>query len=148
MSQLTDLFTGIANAIRTKSGNTEAIQAADFATAIVNIPVGTPIILIDVLKNDKSGGMSIPTAKGKQNIIITPYNENGWSSNYTTKGVAYIARVNNVSYYGAYSSLGGNPPNAGNVGTTTVWDPESGTIPSWANMTLNGQPLRWIGVAW
>lgn len=37
---LTDLFTNIANAIRTKDGTTELIVANDFPTRILNIPSG------------------------------------------------------------------------------------------------------------
>lgn len=37
---LTDLFTNIANAIRTKDGTTELIIANDFPTRILNIPSG------------------------------------------------------------------------------------------------------------
>ena len=40
MSQLTDLFQGIADAIRGKTGETSAIAAADFATKIAGIPAG------------------------------------------------------------------------------------------------------------
>lgn len=40
MSQLTDLFTNIANAIRDKTGNSETISAANFPTAITNLPAG------------------------------------------------------------------------------------------------------------
>lgn len=38
MSQLTDLFTGIANAIRAKNGSSETIQAANFAATIAALP--------------------------------------------------------------------------------------------------------------
>nr|DAT33524.1 MAG TPA: hypothetical protein [Caudoviricetes sp.] len=38
MSQLTDLFTGVANAIRAKNGSSETIQAANFAATIAALP--------------------------------------------------------------------------------------------------------------
>lgn len=41
MSQLTDLFTNIANAIRDKTGKSETISATNFPTAIANLPAGT-----------------------------------------------------------------------------------------------------------
>lgn len=41
MSQLTDLFSNIANAIREKTGDTETIPAFNFPTAITNLPAGT-----------------------------------------------------------------------------------------------------------
>lgn len=40
MSQLTDLFTNIANAIRDKTGQSETISATNFPTAIANLPAG------------------------------------------------------------------------------------------------------------
>ena len=43
MNELTQLFTNIANSIRAKTGGTAAIQANNFATAIANIPTGTPV---------------------------------------------------------------------------------------------------------
>lgn len=44
MSQLTELFTNIANAIRSKTGESEQIQASNFPTSISNIPVGSTYI--------------------------------------------------------------------------------------------------------
>lgn len=43
MSQLTDLFTGIANSIRTKKGTSESIPAQNFASEITNLPTGVDI---------------------------------------------------------------------------------------------------------
>lgn len=43
MSTLTDLFTSIANAIRTKKGTSETIQASNFPTEITNLPTGEDI---------------------------------------------------------------------------------------------------------
>ena len=40
MSQLTDLFTNIANAIRAKTGQSGTISANSFPTAIANLPAG------------------------------------------------------------------------------------------------------------
>ena len=57
MSQLTDLFSGIANAIRTKNGSSGAIQAANFATAIAALPAS------------KTGTFS-PNSEYKQEIDI------------------------------------------------------------------------------
>lgn len=44
MSQLTELFTNIANAIRSKTGESEQMQASNFPTSISNIPVGPSYI--------------------------------------------------------------------------------------------------------
>ena len=147
MSQLTDLFSGIANAIRTKSGSTGAIQAADFATAIGNIPNGVDIVLIDVL-TDGYWGLSIPSAIGKENIFIIPYNASGWSSSGTNEGQTYIAVVDGVKYLGHYSGSGGNPNGAGITSFNNLWNSTTGKISDNIVMELNDAQQRWIGVAW
>lgn len=147
MSQLSDLFTGIANAIRTKSGNTDAIQAADFATAISNIPNGVDIVLIDVL-TDGYWGLSIPSAIGKENIFIIPYNANGWASSGSHQGQTYIAVVNGIKYYGHYSGSGGNANQAGVTSFNNLWNSTTGKISDNLVMELNDAQQRWIGVAW
>ena len=43
MSELTTLFTNIANAIRAKGETSETIQASQFPAAIANIPAGATI---------------------------------------------------------------------------------------------------------
>ena len=147
MSQLTDLFSGIANAIRTKSGSTGAIQAADFATAIGNIPNGVDIVLIDVLTNGY-WGLSIPSAIGKENIFIIPYNASGWSSSGTHQGQTYIAVVDGVKYLGHYSGSRGNPNEAGIISFNNLWNSTTGKISDNIVMELNDAQQRWIGVAW
>lgn len=49
MASLTELFTSIANAIRSKTGGTEAIKATDFPSAIEGISAG--------------GGVEVPMVK-------------------------------------------------------------------------------------
>lgn len=68
MSQLTDLFTGIANAIRAKSGSSETIQAANFATTIAALPAlktGTFTPTVDFPTE-----VDIPDAVGLSNIVF------------------------------------------------------------------------------
>lgn len=52
-TNLTSLFTNIANAIRTKSGSSAQITASDFPTEIINIPTGgiTPSGEISITQN-------------------------------------------------------------------------------------------------
>lgn len=147
MSQLTDLFSGIANAIRTKNGNTGAIKATDFATAIGNIPNGVDIVLIDVL-TDGYWGLSIPNAIGKENIFIIPYNASDWASYGTNQGQTYIAVVDGVKYYGHYSGTGGNKNIAGVTSFNNLWNSTTGKISDNLVMELNDAQQRWIGVAW
>lgn len=59
MSALTDLFTNIANAIRSKTGSSASIVASDFPTEIANIPTGGNIE-IDY-SNQKSMASSAPS---------------------------------------------------------------------------------------
>ena len=139
MSQLTDLFSGIANAIRTKSGSNESIQAADFATAIGNIPNGVDIVLIDVL-TDGYWGLSIPNAIGKENIFIIPYNADGWASSGSHQGTAYIAAVNGNEYLGYYTGKGGNGCMGGvSWYSTKIWDSVTGKIADHLSVTPLGQ---------
>lgn len=72
MSTLTDLFTNIANAIRSKTGDTATIIASDFPTAISNISTGTqdpPVQTFSTLDTVRENGyvdkevITIPIAK-------------------------------------------------------------------------------------
>lgn len=54
MSQLTDLFTDIANAIRGKKGTSDAIPAQNFASEITNLPSGGGANISDYFETNRS----------------------------------------------------------------------------------------------
>lgn len=68
MSELTSLFSNIASAIRAKTGNTAQISAANFPSAIANIPEGTTVATGSIAATAKS--VTIPQAVGKENIAL------------------------------------------------------------------------------
>lgn len=67
MSELTTLFQNIANAIRSKGGTSEQISAANFPTAITNIPADEVLT-----ESVYSTGQTITahSLNGKENFII------------------------------------------------------------------------------
>lgn len=108
MSALTDLFTNIANAIRAKSGDTAAIPATQFATAISELDGGAHVV------NNYNGLVSygstpatfnVPQAIGCNNLIIVgrgnTQNPNNYNQYYIIKGIiildgsgfAYTSRI-------------------------------------------------------
>ena len=76
MSELTTLFTNIANAIRTKGGTTATLQASQFPTAIANLPSGGGTIITGTITNTTGSAISnpaaftIPQLVGCKNAII------------------------------------------------------------------------------
>lgn len=67
MSELTSLFENIANAIRSKGGTSEQIAAANFPTAITNIPADE-VLTESVFSNGQT--VTAPSLNGKENFII------------------------------------------------------------------------------
>lgn len=59
MSALTDLFTSIANAIRTKTGSTASITASNFPTEIGNIENASDYIDDTISYNGSTAGLSL-----------------------------------------------------------------------------------------
>lgn len=129
MSELTTLFTNIANAIRTKTGESNQIAANQFPTNILNLPSGmsTPLALTSTANQDelknltrfllvKSSGFRITT----ETFILWIYYDNGsW----------LIGDTMNRSYRV-------ETPPSGNL----TYDPNTGTVshsPSWT--------ITWIG---
>ena len=66
MSALTDLFTGIANAIRGKTGGTDAIAASEFASAIAGLPAGA----VSGEKDGLGNSTYFADCVGKENIMV------------------------------------------------------------------------------
>ena len=67
MSELTTLFQNIANAIRSKGGTSEQIAAANFPTAITNIPTDE-VLTESVYSTEQT--ITAPSLNGKENFII------------------------------------------------------------------------------
>lgn len=95
MAVLTDLFTGIANAIRAKSGNTAAIPATSFAAEISNLAV--PQYISGTFTGRSSDNtFTLPNAIGKNNILLMPnssYTETSSRAGWQTYAIAYINGV-------------------------------------------------------
>lgn len=67
MSELTTLFQNIANAIRSKGGTSEQIAAANFPTAITNIPADE-VLTESVYSTGQT--ITATSLNGKENFII------------------------------------------------------------------------------
>lgn len=80
MSTLTDLFAGIAGAIRSKTGSSESIQAAQFAQAISAIPEGATVT---VGNGDVSsdGNLQFPAGAASA-IALINIQHTGYSEHY------------------------------------------------------------------
>ena len=110
MSELTTLFTNIAAAIREKGGTTAQIQAAQFPTAIANLPSGGGTIVTGKVTNTTGASISNPAALtvpqlvGCENAIII------WDGTYGlgspgVSGKSYMALMISLND-GAYKSGG------------------------------------------
>lgn len=63
-SSLSELFTDIADAIRTKTGGTDTIVANDFPSEILSIPVS------DALENSISGTINLEVVPNRTSFVI------------------------------------------------------------------------------
>ena len=71
MSELTDLFTNIANAIRAKSGATGQIAATSFAESISNLPAGPSyVVTTEYTTHLSSSTIKCPAIIGKENVVV------------------------------------------------------------------------------
>lgn len=68
---LTEVFSGIATAIRDKDGSSTPIPAEEFATRIAAIPSGSAVVT-GTFTGSGSTPAPFPAAVGKQNIVIIP----------------------------------------------------------------------------
>ena len=104
MSTLTDLFAGIAGAIRSKTGSSESIQAAQFAQAISAIPEGATVTVGEGVV-DNNGNLQFPAGAANA-IALILINFSGFSSE------SFIA-------YGI--AISGSAP----IILSTVWNPDT-----------------------
>ena len=80
MSALTTLFTEIAGAIRSKTGSSDSIQAAQFAQAISAIPEGATVTVGEgTVSSD--GNLQFPAGAANA-IALIIINDSGYSSGY------------------------------------------------------------------
>lgn len=102
MSTLTELFTNIANAIRSKTGNTASIKAEDFPSAINGISVGVEGGIIP------TGTKSI-TSNGKHRVYEYEYAEISVPTGITPSGTKSITS-NGTHDVSSYASAEVNVP--------------------------------------
>lgn len=74
MSELTTLFTNIANAIRSKTGDTSAIPAANFSSAINDIAVAQ---IKEVTTSGGSTSITVPGINGKSFMFTATAQKEG-----------------------------------------------------------------------
>ena len=72
MSQLTDLFSNIATAIRSKSGDSAQIPAANFASAIAQLPTASYVTqtINATGSNAYVTTLDFPNLAGKKNFVL------------------------------------------------------------------------------
>lgn len=73
MSQLTDLFSNIATAIRSKSGDSAQIPAANFASAIAQLPTASYVTQTITATSSTSAfvtALNFPNLAGKKNFVL------------------------------------------------------------------------------
>lgn len=93
---LTGLLTAIANAIRSKTGETGVINAQDFPSKISNIEVGTPktyLLENGVYKNGLTG-FNLINVSGNTSL---KQNTDNISLSIPNNGVGYISSKNNLN---------------------------------------------------
>lgn len=137
MSQLTDLFNNIANAIRAKTGNSAAIAAAEFPQAIASIEAPAPVYVFGYIMSPASYTVShevtIPALIGKKNVIIQGYSS-VYTGGITTKCLIYLDGLSEqatqkiLPFWIALRQLAdGRLATTESKGALT-WNPETGTL--------------------
>lgn len=104
MSQLTDLFTNIANAIREKGGTSEQIAASAFAEQILSLPAGANITIEEVTTSGSAKSIVVPSGIGKDFCVILR-TEQYTPGTFTLLFCTNIGNTNGVGGYRCYTSL-------------------------------------------
>lgn len=137
MSQLTDLFTGIANAIRAKNGSSGTIQAANFAATIAALPAlktGTFTPTSDYINE-----IDIADAVGFSNLAFLVEEKN----NYQISGTKMLCGV----IIGGVA-VGCRCYNSANIynDATPTWTAATGKLTLDDSYTFADRRYRWV--AW
>ena len=74
MSELTTLFTNVANAIRAKTGDTSAIPATNFSSAINSIPSAQ---IKEITTSGGSTSITVPGISGKSFVFTATAQKEG-----------------------------------------------------------------------
>lgn len=136
MSQLTDLFNNIANAIRAKTGNSAAIAAAEFPQAIAGIEAPAPVYVQGYISSPKNYTLqreiTIPALIGKKNAIIQGYS-GGYSGGITSKCLIYLdgysQQITKLGQIWISLRQGTNGDLYTTEKTNAIsWNPETGTM--------------------
>lgn len=112
MSALTDLFTGIANAIRGKTGETGVIAASEFATAIAGLPAGA----VSGEKKGLGNSTYFADCVGKENIMVTIA--------YAGPGLSGVLSCASVVGGVSYRQICGESTSSG----AASWDKDTGIL--------------------
>lgn len=102
------LFTGICDAIRTKTGGTDPINHQDIPTSIANIPKGKSIDVTTmtnpVVNNTYSGSYAISATKSGLLTVFATYLNADWNnvlaSGVTINGVAAPFATKKIANFG------------------------------------------------
>lgn len=136
MSQLTDLFNNIANAIRAKTGNSAAIAAAEFPQAIAGIEAPAPVYVQGYMRSPQNytlqSEITIPALIGKKNAIIQGYS-GLWAGGITSKCLIYLDGYSEQITGNGNIWISLRQTSDGRLATTeqtttTMWDPTTGTM--------------------
>lgn len=99
---LTNFLTDVADAIRTKTGSADTIQASSFDTAIENIPSGQTIEVDGSTSSSKPGYVDIinntVSVKLKDDSILTSYLFYGCKATSLPKVTNVTSRVTHMNY--------------------------------------------------
>ena len=140
MSTLTDLFAGIATAIRSKTGSSESIQAAQFAQAISAIPEGATVTVGTAVVSN-GGDLQFPAGAANAiallNLTYSKFNDKSYV--FIIEAISgQVPIITYAQWYSNNNAIGVNTSNATYTPETGVmhcslsgWKGERYTMYSW-----------------